>query len=124
MSKKREYSIDLRDRVIEYIKKGASYKEASSRFKVSISALGRWYRRYKNEGHYKARKHPGAKRKIDLNALEEYIQNNPNSKIKDLSKKFMVSTYAISYWLNNLGFSYKKKPLHTWKQVKKKEMNI
>jgi transposase len=121
---KNEYSLDLRERVVEYIKQGASYKEASARFEISISALGRWYRRYKKEGSYEARKRPGAKRRIELKELEEYVQNNPDSKTKELAKRFGVSIYTISYWLNKLGFSYKKKPLPIWKQVKRKEMNI
>ncbi len=121
---KNEYSLDLRKRVIEYLEAGGKYKEASERFKVSISALGRWYRRYKTEGSYQARKRVGAKRRIDLKGLEQYVQNNPDSKITELAKNFKVSTYTISFWLNKLGFSYKKKPLPTWKQVGKNESNI
>ncbi len=120
---KNEYSLDLRERVVEYIKNGANYKEASDRFEVSISAIGRWYRRYKEEGTYEARKRPGAKRRLDLEGLEQYVQNNSDSKIKDLAKRFKVSTYTIRYWLNELGFSYKKKPLPIWNQAKRKEKN-
>jgi transposase len=49
---KKEYSLDLRERVIEQINQGSIYKEVSILFKVSVSALGRRSRRYKNEGTY------------------------------------------------------------------------
>jgi transposase len=118
------YSEDLRKRVIEYIKEGGNYKEASKIYKVSVSAIGRWYRRYKSEGIYQARKRLGAKIKIDLARLENSVQINPDVKLKELSKEFKVSTFTVSHWLRRLGFSYKKKPLPTWSQVKKKERSI
>ena len=44
--------------------------------------------------------------------------------LKQAAQKFGVSIFTISYWLKRLGYSYKKKTLPTWKQVKKGEMNI
>ena len=109
--------------IIDYIESGANYKEAGERFQVSISALGRWYRSYKREGSYEAYKRLGAKRKIDLVGLEQEVQKNADTKLKDLSKQLGVRIYTISYWLRKLGFSYKKKRLPTWKQTKKDERN-
>jgi transposase len=117
------YSIDLRERVIKYLKEDNGYKAASKIFSVSISAIGRWYRRYKQEGQYKPRERLGAIRKIDLNILEEYVKATPDMKLKDASFKFKVSTWTIQYWLKELGYSYKKKPLTMWKQVRKREIN-
>ena len=118
------YSLDLRERVIKYIEIGNTQLSAAEVFRLNPSTVNRWCVRYKREGCYKPRRRIGAKRKIDSEALKDYISSNPDSKLKDLAKKFLVSTWTIHYWLKLLGFSYKKKPLPMWKQVKKSDFNI
>ena len=120
----KSYSNDLRKRVVEFLENGSSYDEASKLFKISVSAIGRWYRKYKQEGNYYAKIRGGSKRKIDLEALEEYVKTNENMILKQAARKFEVSVFTISYWLRRLGYSYKKKTFLTWKQVKKKGINI
>lgn len=120
----KSYSNDLRKRIIEYLEYGRNYEEASKLFKVSISAIGRWYRRYKEEGNYQAKNRGGSKKKIDLNGLEEYVKANENMTLKAAAKEFNVSSFTISYWLRKLGYSYKKKTFPTWRQMKRRERVI
>ncbi|WP_202149086.1 helix-turn-helix domain-containing protein, partial [Candidatus Sarmatiella mevalonica] len=47
----KSYSNDLREKVVEYLEAGNSYDQASKLFKISVSAIGRWYRKYKKEGN-------------------------------------------------------------------------
>ena len=103
------YSNDLRQRVIDYLDAGNGYKEASERFKISISAIGRWYRKYKQEGNYFPKKRGGSKRKIDLEKLEKYVKENQNMTLKKAAQEFGVSIFTISHWLKRLGYSYKKR---------------
>ena len=119
----RSYSTDLRKRVIEQLDSGRKYEEVSKLFKISISSIGRWYRKYKKEGNYTAKARGGSKKKIDLVGLEEYVRENENMTLKEAAKNFGVSIFTISYWLRRLGYSYKKKTLPTWKQMKKSEKN-
>ncbi len=60
------YSKNLRVRVIKKLKEGNSYKECAKLFELSISTIGRWYRRYKQEGHCQAKARPGAEGKINV----------------------------------------------------------
>ena len=120
----RSYSNDLRQRVIEYLDAGSNYDEVSKLFKISVSAIGRWYRKYKKEGNYEAKMRGGSKRKIALEELEEYVRTKENMRLKEAAKRFGVSIFTISYWLRRLGYSYKKKTFPTWKQVKKSEIDI
>lgn len=108
MRNTKSYSNDIRSRVIDFLKLGNTYQEASRIFKVSKSAIGSWNKRYKEEGESKARKRGGSKRRIDLEELKNYVISNPNMHLKEASSKFGVSVYSISYWLKELGFSYKK----------------
>jgi transposase len=119
----KSYSNDLRKRVIEYLDSGRNYEETSKLFKVSISAIGRWYRRYKKDGNYHAKIRGGSKKRIDLNGLEEYVRANENMTLKEAAKKFKVSSFTISYWLRKLGYSYKKKTFPTWSQTNKREIS-
>ncbi len=120
----KNYSNDLRQRVIEYLDAGNGYGSASKIFKVSISAIGRWYRKYNREGNYFPKKRGGSKRKIDLERLEEYVKGNKEMTLKKAAEKFGASIFTISYWLKRLGYSYKKKTFPMWKQAKKSENNI
>jgi transposase len=117
------YSEDLRLRVIKYLEKGNGYREGSRLFELSISTIGRWYRRYKEEGHCKARTRPGARRKIDLAELEYYVKSNPDITLKAVGIKFGLSAWTIQYWLKELGYSYKKKPSPTWKRNRRSGIN-
>ncbi len=115
------YSIDLRDRVIKFIKSGNTQSSAALLFSLNLSTVNRWYLRYRREGNYLPKRRPGAKSKINEKRLAEYVRANPDAKLKDLSKEFGISIWGIYYWLKKLGFSYKKKPSPIWKQVKKNE---
>jgi transposase len=85
-----------------------TYREVSARFKVSLSAIGKWYKRYQEEGSYEQKNRNGSARKIDAEKLKIYAQMNPDMKLKEAAKEFKVSLFAIRYWLRELGFSYKK----------------
>jgi transposase len=120
----KSYSEDLRKKVIEYLVEGNSYEKASKLFKISVSAIGRWYRKYKKEGNYVAKKRGCSKRKIDLELLQHYVNTNENMTLKAASKIFKVSIFTISHWLKRLGYSYKKKPSPMWRLAKKNEKDI
>lgn len=109
------YSLDLRDRVIDHLKRGGTYESAAKIFQVSVSAIGRWYRRYKALGHYQPKQAPGAKRKVDPETLARYVESNPEAQLKQMAQVFQVSMCAIHKWLKRLGFVYKKN-LSLWRR--------
>ena len=118
------YSIDLREKVIEYIKKGNSQKSASQIFAIHKNTINRWCIRYKLEGILAPKIRIGYKSKVDKSKLEEFVKNNPNMTLAKASLKFGVTAWQIGRILKKMGFSYKKKPLPMWKRVKKDEKNI
>lgn len=59
----KSYSNDIRKKVIECVKEGSSYKEVLQRFKVSLSAVGKWYQRYEEEGNCEQRVRGGSAKK-------------------------------------------------------------
>ena len=115
------YSNDLRSRVIEYIKTGKTQKDTALLFKMSKSAVSRWWLRYKQESLLTSKPRGGSKGKIVPTELQQYVELNPDKTLEEIGKVFGASDCAIHKRLKKLGFHYKKKTLSIWKQIKKKE---
>tara|TARA_B100001769_G_C21774746_1_gene423140 strand:- start:61 stop:462 length:402 start_codon:yes stop_codon:yes gene_type:complete len=123
--REKEYSYDLRKKVMDFIiKEGKSQRATSRIFKISMYAINQWYQRYKKEGDYKAKKRGGSRRKFNWQDTAEYVRENPNVMLKELAKIFNVSESSIYRCLKKQGFSYKKKAPSMWKQNNAKEKYI
>ena len=98
------YSLYFRLQVFKIkAKENLTFQEASDRFGVPIRTLFRWQKRIE----------PKAKRnkpsiKIDMEALQEDVEANPDLFQYERAKKFGVSQSAIYYALKRLEISYKK----------------
>lgn len=119
----KHYSLDLRQKVIEFVHSGNTQKLASEMFNLSKMTVNAWCLRYKNEGHCSARKNLGAKPRVEKESFVKYVTENCNLTSEEIANKFGISASGARYWLKQFGFSYKKKPLLTWKQTKKSETN-
>lgn len=117
------YSIDLREKVIKYIESDNSQQSASKIFNLNPSTVSRWWLRYKREGNYAARKRVGKAPRVNASLVEDYVKTHPNFTSAEMGKHFCMTSVGAHYWLKKLGYSYKKKPLPTWKLAKKKEKN-
>jgi transposase len=122
--RRRSYSVDLRLRVIEHIKEGNKQKSSSILFKVSSSTVNRWWVKYQERGEVSPKARGGSKGKIDLKALEEFMESNGDKRLVDISKHFKASIWGICKRLKQLGYRYKKKPIPMWKRIKLKETYI
>jgi transposase len=118
-----QYSLDLRQKVIKYVQAGNTQRAASTVFNLSKTTVNAWCKRYKSEGHCCARKHLGAAPRIEKDSFIKHITENPNATSEEIGREFGISASGARYWLRRIGFSYKKKPLPTWKQIKKSEIN-
>jgi len=120
---KKQYSIDLKERVIEYIKLGNDQKTSAKIFMVSKSSVSRWWIRYEKEGIIKPKARLGSKGKIDPNQLKIYVENNEDKTLAEIARVFKASICSVYRRLKKLGFSYKKKPSPMWKRTKKTEID-
>lgn len=112
------YTLDLREKVINYLKKGHSQTSCSEVFSLHLSTVHRWWRRYVSEGHVNPRKRLGSKGKVDPQALVEYVKSHPEKTLKQIGNHFGVTDVSIFRRLKKLGFSYKKKRSPMRKQMK------
>lgn len=118
------YSKDFRQKVMSYVNRGNNCNRASIKFEISANTVRNWYKRYQSEGHYLSRKVGGKKGRVTPQEIESYIKVNPDFILSDMGKHFQMSAVGAHYWLKKLGYSYKKKTLPTWRQVKRNEQNI
>ncbi len=116
--------MDLRGKVIKYLKEGNSQKLTSKTFNIGTTTVSQWWLRYKKEGHFRPRPRLGAKPNMDIEKLKEYIESHPNSNSKEMGIEFGMTGKGVLYWLNKIGYSYKKKSTPMWSPMKKKEKTI
>lgn len=117
----RPYSIDLREKVINFLKSGPTQREASIIFSINKMTVNTWHLRYKNEGHYRPKLRLGAKPTIEPERFVHDMNAHPHARSEDIAREFNISASGARYWLRKFGYSYKKKALPMWKQVKKNE---
>ena len=117
-------SQDLRKKVIDYINKGKTSKEAAEIFGLHRNTISRWKLSYIKNGSYRAKPRLGYKSRLDYLSIEMFIKNNPNLNLSDIGVKFNISKSYAGLVLKKLGYSYKKKASPTWKLTKKSEKDI
>ena len=98
------YSLDFRCRVLSLKEKqNLTFKQTSERFAVDIRTLFRWQKRLEP----KTTKNKPAT-KIDMQALKEDVEKNPDRFQYERANDYGVSQAAIFYALKRLKVSRKK----------------
>ena len=73
------YSTDLRERAVEAVESGASRREAAEMFKLSVSSVIRWCRRWSDTGSAEAKQSGGSTSPLEEHSdwLLALIADNP-----------------------------------------------
>lgn len=99
------YSIDLRNRVVAFVRKGGSRVEASRRYEVSIWCVNDWLKR-EDLTPIKVVKRKG---KLDWEALKKHVELYPDALLRERAEHFKVRIYSIWNALQKMGITHKKK---------------
>ncbi len=113
------YSLDLRERVLQYLEQFPDRNKASRLFQVSRSTIFRWLYRKKKEGHVKPLQRKYAFKRIDDLALTQYIADHPDQFLAEIAKNFGVTPQSIFYALRRLNITRKKRPRFIVSEMKK-----
>jgi len=100
------YSIDLRQRVVDFVRGGGSKADASRRYQVSLWCVFDWLKRSGLHPQKVMRR----QRKLDWEALRAHVQAYPDALLKERAHHFQVHHHAIWYALRCMQLTYKKKP--------------
>ena len=111
------YSEDLRKKIVEALRRGATKSEAARSFGVSLSSVKRYAKLAEQGRSLAPKKRPGSKPKMDETArrlLEADLEERPSATLPG-RRKFLrrvvglsVSESTVSRMLRRLGWSRKK----------------
>lgn len=102
------YSLDLRERVLNYLEENKDKKAASHLFQVGLATIYRWLARKKEKGHVQPLRRAYAYKKIDDQKLIKYVEAYPDHFLSEIAKHFGLTPQAIFYALKRLKISRKK----------------
>jgi transposase len=107
------YSEDYRKRAVEYYQEGHTQDGAAGVFKVHRSTIREWEKRYKAgdlKPQYPKTRKP---RKLPLDELKVYVEENPDDFLQEIGDKFGCSAEAVRKALKKLKLTRKKNNLGT-----------
>ena len=105
----KSYSVDLRERVLNYLETNPNKKIASALFQVGIATIYRWISCKKIRGNVQPLRRKYAYKKIDDQKLIEYVEAHPDHFLSEIAKHFGLTLQAIFYALKRLKISRKKR---------------
>ena len=113
------YSLDLRERALQYVEKNRDKKAASYIFQVGVTTIYRWVALKREKGDVLPLRRKYAYKKIDDQKLIAYVQAHPDHFLSEIGKHFGLTLQAIFYALQRLNITRKKRPRSTKKEIKK-----
>jgi len=99
-------SLDLRKRVIDFVRGGGSKEEAARRFKVGRASAYRWLAA--DDGLSYKRPGPKGPNKLDWVSLRCNVEDYDDLTYKERARHFGVSYYCVWYAMNKMGLTRKK----------------
>lgn len=85
------YSIDLRERVVDYVRSGGSQAEASRLFKVTSRSIYNWLR----SDDLCPKAHTQRRRKLSKECLAAHVRDFPDALLRERAAHFNVSIPSI-----------------------------
>ena len=113
----RAYSLDLRSKIVEAVKRGAPKAEAARTFGVGISSVKRYVKMAEESLSLASKKAPGKRKKLNERAmrlLEEDLDSRPAAKLKERVEFLFwvlaerVSKATVCRMIRCLGYTRKK----------------
>jgi transposase len=101
------YTLDLRERVVQFVAGGGTRAEAARLFRLGERTVYRYLAAAKTNtlapktswGHW---------RKLDPAQLQAHVRHQPDATLQELQRVFGVSHNAVWVRLRQLGFTLKK----------------
>jgi transposase len=113
------YSIDLRERVITFIESGGSKVDAAHIFGVCRVTVYKWLRKKSETGTVKDAPPKRGWKKINPQALIDYVNKFPDLTLADYAKHFCASAPSVCLAFKRLKITRKKRPPFIGSEMKK-----
>jgi len=104
----RAYSLDLRERAVDYVMSGGRKSEACEIFKISHDTLWRWLRLHDETGDLRHKPLGSRPWKLDHSAIVDYVELHSDSTLAQIGAHFGTSASVVHYILRKAGITRKK----------------
>ena len=105
------YSMDLRIRVIDYVKQGNTHEKTSEIFNVGTATIERWLALLSETGSLEKRPLNRTALKFESEKLHAYIEENTDALLKDVAEHFGGSVTGAFHALKREKITLKKRAL-------------
>jgi len=113
------YSIDLREKVIEFIESKGSVTEAAVLFKISERTIYYWLKKKKTTGSVKDKIPNRPWRKLNPKVLSEFVEKHSDWTLKEYAQHFNSIPSTICEAFKRLRITRKKRLYVTKNETKK-----
>jgi len=102
------YEVKFRERVMIYLEKGHTQKEAQEVFGVGTTAIKRWKKQYEETGNLAPKELHRSFRKVDPVKVAAYVKEHPDAYLREIAVVFSCGEHAIREALKKQKISRKK----------------
>ena len=113
------YSIDLRERIIQFVEEGHSKTEAAKVFGVSRFTILNWLHKRSKTGTLRDAKPRRGWKKLEPKALISYVELNPEATLREYADHFKASVPSVCLALKKLKITRKKRYISTENGMKR-----
>ena len=100
--------MDIRERIVEEVKRGSKAEAVARRFRVSVRSVYR-YAEAGRKGRLKPKKSWGGWRKLDPAKVREAVARRPDATLEELGRELGARAMGVLHALGRLGIRRKKK---------------
>lgn len=98
------YGLEIREKVVKYVKNGHSAENASEVFDISARTIYYWLKREELAPTLNYPKYE----KINKEELKKFIKNTPDAYLREIAEEFNVSISAVHQAFSKLNIVNKK----------------
>lgn len=100
------YSVDLRKKVVAFVRDGGSQREAARHFDISLWCVRAWLARKDLKPQQQGVSH---QRKLDKEAVRAHVRDHPDAILRERAAYFGVHISSIGWALRRLKLTRKKR---------------
>ena len=110
------YSLDLRVRVVDFVKQGNTHKKTSEIFNIGTATIERWLELLSETGNLEKRPLNRTAPIFESEKIQAYIEENPDALLKDVAEHFGGSITGAFHALKREKITLKKRALFQGKR--------
>ena len=104
------YGLEIRQKVISLVAEGHSIESVARFLNISSRTISMWLKKHRNGISLSPNTHHPRQRKLNKEALLDYVKANPDRTLKEIGAVFKVHYSAVHRCLKKLLVTVKKSP--------------